>query len=140
MKLFAVAAVLAVFIQAFDCAPLSSSTSTVTIDGVTITNHNGQVSYTIDGRPATEEEAKAILGPNINVSNGGISVQSGNIGNGGINSATINGRPMTPEEKEAFDKNMEEFRNNLAKQMENMHNQMANAFAPMQMPGWPFNQ
>lgn len=82
----------------------SSGVSTTTINGVTVktTNNNGHVEYAINGKPATEQEARGVLG-------------QGN--NGIINSGNINiGRPMTPQEKQAFDKKMEELR----KKMENM--------------------
>lgn len=82
----------------------SSGVSTTTINGVTVktTYNDGKAEYTINGKPATEQEARGVLG-------------QGN--NGIINSGNINiGRPMTPQEKQAFDKKMEDLR----KKMENM--------------------
>lgn len=133
MKLFVAAVVLAVFIQSFDCAPLhSSGVSIVTIDGTTVqtTYNNGKAEYTINGKPATEEEAKAALGK----------ANAGNISNEAISMGSVDGKPMTPEELHAFNKKMEEFNKKMQEQMEHMRNQMANAFANMRAPGWPFNQ
>lgn len=130
MKLFVVAAVLAVFIQAFDCAPFQSSgVSTVTVDGTTVqtTYNNGKAEYTINGKPATEQEAKAALGK----------ATAGNISNEAISMGSVDGKPMTPEELQAFNKKMQEFNKKMQQQMEDMRNQMANAFANI---GWPFSR
>lgn len=135
VKLVFIAAVLAVFVQSFDCAPsrllsISNGTSSVTINGVTVqaVNKDGHVEYTINGKPATEQEAKETFEPYVSI----------NISNGEINSLSLNERPMAPEDNKTVDKQMEELENNINKQMENMENQMTKM--PMQKPGWPFNQ
>lgn len=70
--------------------------------------------------PATEQEANSALD--------------------GLNMDTINGQPMTPEQKQAFDKQMEEFHENIVKEMDNMKNQMVQGFDNMHKSGWSFNQ
>lgn len=108
MKLVVVAALLELLVQSFDCAPLS----------VNISNQNGHETYTIDGKPATEEEAKAALGQNLDMWKEAMH-------------STINGLPRTPEA---------ELNNDITKQMENAENQMLKVFAPIGKPGWPNQQ
>lgn len=87
----------------------STGVSTTTVNGVTVqtTYNNGKAEYTIDGKPVTEQVAKDILAQ----------------GNGKIN--TSNGNINTPEEKQAFDKKMEESKKDMAKPMEDMKKQTA---------------
>lgn len=125
MKLFVVFGVLAVVVQSFSCAPLQSSgSSIITINGgptIKTTYTNGKAEYFIDGKPATEQQIKDILAK-ANTENGITSMGSVNIGG-----------EMTAEEQKAFEKNM-------AKQMEHMREQMAQAMGHMEKSGWPFNQ
>lgn len=119
MNKLVVFAVLAVLVQSFYCAPLQSSgSSIITVNGgptIKTTYNNGKAEYTIDGKPATEQQVKDTLGK-ANMENGIASVGSVNIGS-----------EMTPEEQKAFEKKMADFE----KQMENMRHQMAQAMGNM---------
>lgn len=129
MKVLVIAAVLVVFLQSFDCAPQriqSSSTSTININDVAvqIINNNGYVQYTVNGRPGTEQDVQAAFGPNANIqlSPSGISVSYRRT------SMTSSARSISIEDNQEFDRKMEEKRN-----------EMANEFASMRQPAWPFN-
>lgn len=132
MNFFLIFGVFAVLLQSFDCAPLQSSgSSVITVsDGRTIkkTYTNGKTEYFIDDKPATEQQVKEVFSK-AKMENGVMSMGSVNIDG-----------EMTPEQQEAFGQQMEHFEKNIAKAMEDMREQMAQAMGQMEEPGWPFGQ